>query len=32
MVESGARLPVAVIELDDDETVSIPLANLELIR
>jgi hypothetical protein len=32
MMESGARLPVAVVELDDSETVSIPLANLELIR
>jgi hypothetical protein len=31
-VESGARLPVAVVELHDGERVSIPLANLELIH
>ena len=31
-VESGARLPVAVVDIDDEEPVSIPLANLELIR
>lgn len=32
IVESGVRLPVAVVELDDGETARIPLANLELIR
>jgi hypothetical protein len=32
LVESGARLPVAVVELDSGETVSIPMVNLELIR
>jgi hypothetical protein len=31
-VESGARLPVAVVALDDGKQVSIPLANLELIH
>jgi hypothetical protein len=31
-IESGARLPVAVVELQDGEQVSIPLANLELIH
>ena len=31
-IESGARLPVAVVELDDGKQVSIPLANLELIH
>lgn len=31
-VESGARLPVAVVDLQDGEQVSIPLANLELIH
>jgi hypothetical protein len=32
MVESGARLPVAVVDLEEGESVPIPLANLELIR
>lgn len=32
VMESGARLPVAVVVLEDREQVSIPLANLELIR
>jgi hypothetical protein len=32
VVESGARLPVAIVELDDEGQVSIPLANLELIH
>jgi hypothetical protein len=32
VVESGARLPVAVVQIDDGETVSIPVVNLELIR
>lgn len=32
VVESGARLPVAMVVLEDREQVSIPLANLELIR
>lgn len=31
-IESGARLPVAVVDLDDGKQVSIPLANLELIH
>jgi len=31
-IESGARLPVAVVDIDDGEQVSIPLANLELIH
>jgi len=31
-VESGARLPVAEVELEDEDLVLIPLANLELIR
>ncbi len=31
-IESGARLPVAVVEIDDGEQVLIPLANLELIH
>jgi len=31
-IESGARLPVAVVELYDGKQVSIPLANLELIH
>jgi hypothetical protein len=31
-IESGARLPVAVVELHDGKQVSIPLANLELIH
>jgi hypothetical protein len=32
VMESGARLPVAVVDIEDKEPVSIPLANLELIR
>jgi hypothetical protein len=32
MVESGARLPVAAIDLEEEEPVLVPLANLELIR
>jgi hypothetical protein len=32
VVESGVRLPVAVVDLEEDETVRVPLANLELIR
>lgn len=31
-VETGARLPVAVVTLDEEEVALIPLANLELIR
>jgi hypothetical protein len=31
-VESGIRLPVAVVDLEDGESVRVPLANLELIR
>jgi hypothetical protein len=31
-VESGARLPVAAVALEDEETIIVPLANLELIR
>jgi hypothetical protein len=31
-IESGARLPVALVELGDGEQVHIPLANLELIH
>ena len=31
-IESGARLPVAVVDLEDGEQVSVPLANLELIH
>ena len=31
-IESGARLPVAMVDIDDEEPVLIPLANLELIR
>jgi hypothetical protein len=31
-IESGAWLPVAVVDLDDGKQVSIPLANLELIH
>jgi hypothetical protein len=32
VVESGARLPVAIVELDEEGQVQIPLANLELIH
>jgi hypothetical protein len=32
IVESGARLPVATVELEDEGQVQIPLANLELIH
>lgn len=32
VVESGARLPVAVVDLEGQEPALIPLANLELIR
>ena len=32
VVESGARLPVAEVELEDEGPVLVPLANLELIR
>ena len=31
-IESGARLRVAVVDIDDGEQVLIPLANLELIH
>jgi hypothetical protein len=31
-VESGAKLPVAAVTLEDEETIVVPLANLELIR
>jgi hypothetical protein len=31
-VESGARLPVAEVELEDEGPVLVPLANLELVR
>jgi hypothetical protein len=31
-VESGARLPVAAVALEDEETIVVPLANLELIH
>jgi hypothetical protein len=31
-VESGARLPVAAVALEDEETIVVPLANLELIQ
>jgi uncharacterized membrane protein YvlD (DUF360 family) len=31
-VESGARLPVAAVNLEDEETIVVPLANLELIH
>ena len=31
-VESGARLPVAVVDVEDGEPVLVPLANLEMIR
>jgi hypothetical protein len=32
MVESGVALPVAVIDLEEEESVFVPLANLELIH
>lgn len=32
VVESGARLPVAIVEVDDEGKLTIPLANLELIH
>jgi hypothetical protein len=32
VVESGARLPIAEVELEDEGPVQVPLANLELIR
>jgi hypothetical protein len=32
VMESGARLRVGVVEMEDKERVSIPLANLELIH
>lgn len=32
LLESGARLPVAEVELEDEGLVQVPLANLELIR
>ena len=32
VVESGARLPVAVVDLGNGQAVKVPLGNLELIR
>jgi hypothetical protein len=32
MVESGAKLPVAVVDLEEEEPVFVPVANLELIH
>ncbi len=31
-IESGARLPVAVVDLAQEQSVAVPIANLELIR
>jgi len=31
-VDSGARLPVALVDLAQEQSVAIPLLNLELIR